>query len=66
MRQISEPEVRFRARPLAVAAGEAKPITDVRGTAEFRSELVEVLTRRMVAAARDRASGKQLGRRVAA
>jgi len=39
------------------ARKEAEPISDVRGTADFRRELVEVLTRRALARAHNRAGG---------
>ncbi|MDP6039334.1 MAG: xanthine dehydrogenase family protein subunit M [Candidatus Latescibacteria bacterium] len=38
-----------------VAAGEARPITDVRTSADFRREMVRVLTERMVQAAQENA-----------
>ena len=40
-----------------VASGEARPITDLRASADFRRELVRVLTERMVQAAQENASG---------
>ena len=42
-----------------VAREEAEPITDVRGSADFRRELLEVLTRRALAKAHDRARGAE-------
>ena len=49
------------------AAGEARPISDVRATAEFRREMVRVLTARMIAAAEiDAGSGGVAKKRRAA
>ena len=48
------------------AAGEARPISDVRGSADFRREMVRVLTARMVAAAFENARDRSDSRRRAA
>jgi carbon-monoxide dehydrogenase medium subunit len=41
-----------------LAARAAKPISDVRGSAAYRTELVKVLTRRSLRKALERASGR--------
>ena len=48
------------------AAGEARPISDVRASAGYRRELVRVLTQRMIAAAREDARQRSRSRRRAA
>ena len=48
------------------AAGEARPISDVRASAGYRRELVRVLTQRMIGAAREDAQQKSRSRRKAA
>jgi carbon-monoxide dehydrogenase medium subunit len=45
------------ARAAEIAADECSPITDQRGTAEFRRHLVRVMTERMLLEAAARASG---------
>lgn len=45
-----------------IAASEARPITDVRGTAEFRQHIVGVLTRRTLATAWERARQEAVSR----
>ena len=52
------------AEAAAVAGAEARPISDQRASAEFRRELVRVLTGRMVEAARaDAGRSRARGRR---
>ncbi len=50
----------------AAAAEEARPISDVRASAEFRRHMVQVLTKRMVAAARQDAQRQERAARRAA
>ena len=50
----------------AAAAEEARPISDVRASAEFRRHMVRVLTKRMVAAARQDAQRQERAARRAA
>jgi carbon-monoxide dehydrogenase medium subunit len=54
------------ARAAETAAEEARPISDVRGSAEFRREMVRVLTGRMVSAAFDNAQERSGNKRRAA
>ncbi len=44
-----------------IAREAAQPISDVRGTAQFRRDLIEVLTRRALCAASERARGTRQG-----
>lgn len=57
------PKVIAAAAEAAVA--DAKPISDVRASADFRSEMVRVLTARMIASARDDAKTPNAKRRAA-
>ena len=54
------------AKAAETAAGEARPISDVRGSADFRREMVRVLTARMVAAALENAQQRSGNKRRAA
>ncbi len=54
------------ARAAETAAEEARPISDVRGSAEFRREMVRVLTGRMVSAAFENAQERSGNKRRAA
>ena len=49
-----------------VAATEARPISDVRGSADFRREMVRVMTGRMVSAAFGNAQERSSNKRRAA
>ena len=49
-----------------MAASEARPISDVRGSADFRREMVRVLTARMVSAAYGNAQERSGNKRRAA
>ena len=46
----------------AAAQAAAKPISDKRGTAEYRTKVAGVLARRVAAIAFDRAAGKATGK----
>jgi len=52
----TRPDDKVIAKVARTAAGEAKPISDLRGSAAYRTELVRVLTERAVKAALERAA----------
>jgi carbon-monoxide dehydrogenase medium subunit len=52
------PSIKIFDEAAAIAKEEGKPISDIRGSAWYRKELVQVLTRRSLSEAFDRARGK--------
>ena len=56
--QGKHPSEALFAETARITRGSAEPITDIRGTAEYRSELVEILTKRALLAALSRAQAK--------
>ncbi len=55
----NSPTTELLAAAGAMAASEAQPISDLRGSEQYRRDVVEVLTARAVAQACERAEGKQ-------
>ena len=56
--QGKTPSQEIFGKAAALAVEESKPISDIRGSTWFRKELIEVLTRRSLSEALDRALGK--------
>ena len=54
---LDDPRYESIAEAASIASAAAKPITDMRGTAEYRTHLCEVLTRRALNTAVERAKG---------
>jgi len=55
----NEPDESVLAQAAAAAAADARPITDIRGSKEYRRDIVQVLTRRALAQALRRARGEE-------
>ena len=55
----NQPTDKLFAEAARAAAADAKPITDIRGSEEYRRDIVEVLTRRALAQALQRARGEE-------
>ena len=61
--QTKAPSPKIFEEASAIASKEGKPISDIRGSAWYRKELVQVLTRRSLSGAFERARGKSKERK---